>query len=65
MEEYARVRLSNAIPEAGLEAGAVGAIVIVHEPGRAYEVEFTDGEGRTVALLALLEEQIEEVKAGA
>lgn len=61
MDEFARVRLKNAIPEEGLEAGATGVIVMIHEPNHAYEVEFADSEGRTVALLALLEHQIEEV----
>ncbi|HEX8145843.1 MAG TPA: DUF4926 domain-containing protein [Pyrinomonadaceae bacterium] len=62
-EEYQVVRLSRAIPEEGLSAGARGTVLMVHpqrpESPREYEVEFMDEEGATLALLTLAEDQLE------
>ena len=52
MKELDAVVLRRALPEAGLEAGDVGAIVYRH-PEDSYEVEFVSGEGGTVAVLTL------------
>ncbi|MBV9968625.1 MAG: DUF4926 domain-containing protein [Xanthobacteraceae bacterium] len=47
------------LPEEGLKAGDVGAIVLeFDQPTVAYETEFADAEGRTTAEVALLPEQI-------
>ena len=54
------VVLIGDLPEEGLSAGQIGAVVLEFtEPVLAYETEFTDQEGRTLAQLALLPEQIE------
>jgi len=59
VELYDVVELAVDLPDEGLKSGAVGTIVdIYNSPNVAYEVEFTDDEGRTVAMLALLPEQI-------
>ena len=56
------VRLKVAKPEHGLAAGAIGAIVMEYEtPREAYEVEFVDDEGQTVAMLALTPDEFEVV----
>ena len=56
------VRLKRDIPGAGIKAGQIGAIVMVYDkPSRAYEVEFTDCTGSTLALLTLQEQDIESV----
>ena len=61
--EYQVVRLTRDIPEEGLKAGALGAVVMIYpqwpESPREYEVEFTDEEGGTLALLTLPEDQLE------
>ena len=52
------------LPEEGLLAGMVGAVVDVFDsPTRAFEVEFADPDGRTIAELALLPGQLELVPA--
>jgi len=58
-KEYELVRLKQPVPFVGLNAGAVGAIVMVYDDPPAYEVEFTDSSGATIALLTLKEEEIE------
>ncbi|AJJ01402.1 hypothetical protein BZ17_3143 [Yersinia pseudotuberculosis IP 32953] len=53
------VTLAHDIPDEGLCAGMQGAVVDVYsKPVTAYEVEFCDDEGRTIAQLALLPEQL-------
>lgn len=63
-KEYDVIRLRQNKPSKGLAAGATGTILMIYtQPPLppAYEVEFTDAEGNTVALLALQEEEIEKV----
>lgn len=53
------IELAVDLPEEGLTAGSVGAIVhIFHEPTVAYEVEFTDDAGRTIAMTTLTPDQL-------
>ena len=59
MEILDVVRLTVALPEDGLEAGAEGTVVdIFTTPETAYEVEFTDGNGRTVAMATVNPDQV-------
>jgi len=51
------VALTVDLPEENLARGAQGTIVECYPDG-AYEVEFTDEDGQTLALLAVLPEQI-------
>jgi hypothetical protein len=56
------VRLATDLPDEGLVAGSLGTVVDVFDTPRvAYEVEFADADGRTIAELALLPAQIERV----
>lgn len=62
--EYDVIRLKRDKPMRGLPAGVTGTILLIYpQPPLppAYEVEFTDGEGNTVALLTLQEDGIEKV----
>lgn len=53
MREHDSVVLTRDLPEHGLEAGDVGAIVHVYHDGRAFEVEFIAGSGETLAVATL------------
>jgi hypothetical protein len=54
------VRLLEDIPSDGVHRGRLGVIVAVFSvPEQAYEVEFCDDEGRTVAQIALRASQFE------
>lgn len=56
------VRLKYDLPEERLAAGMTGTIVLVHNAKPpAYEVEFADEHGRTIAMLALPEDALELV----
>ncbi len=69
--EYDVVRLRQDMPSLGLTTQQVGTIVIVYEGGLlpvgqlspAYEVEFSDAKGATIALLTVNAEDIELVNA--
>ncbi|MCX8103073.1 MAG: DUF4926 domain-containing protein [Candidatus Bipolaricaulota bacterium] len=51
------VALLEDLPERNLRRGQVGTVVEELAPG-VFEVEFSDNEGRTYALLALRAEQL-------
>lgn len=54
------IKLTQPLPERGLEKGKSGTIVEVLADGKAFEVEFVDPEtGRTIAVVTLTPEQIE------
>ena len=53
-EELETVVLARSFPEAGLERGDVG-VVVLRYPAGGYEVEFVTGSGSTVAVLTLSE----------
>jgi hypothetical protein len=61
LQEYDVVRLRRSLPEHHLSEGAIGAIVLVFADPPAYEVEFCDKEGVTLALVTLNEEDLEKV----
>ncbi|RAO24666.1 hypothetical protein MED15_00424 [Micromonospora noduli] len=59
LELYDVVELREAIPGEQLPAGAVGTVVhIFNDPSTAYEVEFADADGRTIAMVTLRAEQV-------
>jgi hypothetical protein len=53
IKEYDIVALSEDRPEDGLKRGDIGTVVMVHDDGRAFEVEFLARNGDTIALLTL------------
>ena len=64
IKELDVVALTCDLPEHGLKRGDVGAAVLVHGHGEAFEVEFVDYDGHTVALLTLEEAQLRTLHAG-
>ena len=52
------VALTADIPEANLPRGQVGTVVEVLDGGKAFEVEFSDCNGRTYASLGLRPDQV-------
>lgn len=57
------VVLKRDVPDAGLRAGDLGAIVEVYEPD-AFEVEFVAASGRTQALVTLRADDMRHVDDG-
>jgi hypothetical protein len=62
LREYDVVRLRTPISSKNLSTRNKGTILIVYdEPGlpKAYEIEFLDEEGQTIAILTLTEDEVE------
>jgi len=53
MNEHDLVVLTCDLPEAGLEKGDIGTVVLVHRAGRGYEVEFATLNGDTIAVVTV------------
>lgn len=62
--EYDVVKLKKDLPSHNLPAGITGAVLLIYpQPPLppAYEVEFVDDQGETLAIVAVQEEDLEEV----
>ena len=59
---YDKAVLATDIPETQLKKGDVGTIVMVHEGGKGYEVEFFALDGSTIAVETVMLSQIREVR---
>ena len=56
--ELDSVALTANLPEHGLTAGDVGAVVHVYQDGKSFLVEFTTFDGATVAVTKVSAEQV-------
>lgn len=63
IKEHDSVVLAKPLPDHGLQAGDIGAVVFVHGDGRAYEVEFVAGDGTTLGLVTLKPEDVRPLDA--
>lgn len=62
IEELASVVLTTSLPEHGLQSGDIGTVVLVHQEGQGYTVEFLTLSGETVAVITVLAEQIRPIR---
>jgi len=62
IEELEDVILTCDLPEHDLRRGDIGTVVLVHQAGKGYEVEFTTLDGETVAILTLMAKQVRPSK---
>ncbi|NJM59968.1 MAG: DUF4926 domain-containing protein [Oscillatoriales cyanobacterium RU_3_3] len=58
IQELDSVVLTTDIPEKKLERGDIGTVVLVHQGGAGYEVEFVTLTGKTVAIISLFSSQV-------
>ena len=61
MKELDTIILAEDLPERGLQAGDIGTVVLVHQDGAGYEVEFAALDGETVAVVTLLSKQVRPI----
>jgi hypothetical protein len=60
MKLFDVVRLTENLPEKGLQKGMVGTVVALFDtPEAAYEVEFANDQGETLCEVALTASQLE------
>ena len=62
IDELDRVVLQTDVPEHGLTAGDVGTVVMIHQWGQGYTVEFLTLAGATVAVATLNANQIRAIR---
>jgi len=62
VQELDRVVLLEALPEHGLEAGDIGTVVMVHQDGQGYTVEFVIRKGETIAVAILSRSQVRAIQ---
>ncbi len=65
IKELDDVVLACDLPEHGLNAGDIGAVVLVHRNEAGYEVEITALNGDTIAVVTPMANQVRPVQAGA
>jgi Domain of unknown function (DUF4926) len=63
IKELDTVVLTRDMPQEKLRKGDLGAVVLVHGDGRAYEVEFVTLGGETVAVMTLPADAVRAVTA--
>jgi hypothetical protein len=59
--EFERVALTRDLPEEGLVAGDAGTVVHVYEGGKGYEVELFALNGRTIAVVTVMADDVRPV----
>lgn len=58
IQELEDVILESELSQHGLQRGDIGTVVLVHQGGKGYEVEFTTLDGETVAVVTLAAFQV-------
>jgi hypothetical protein len=64
VQELDTVVLTRDIPDHGLKQGDVGAVIHCYGDGHAFEIEFVTGEGKTAAVLTLINKDIRPMGKG-
>ena len=62
IKEYERVVLTADLPGTNLRKDDVGVVVMIHNEGEAYEVEFFSLAGETIAVETITAAQLREVR---
>ena len=61
IRELDRVVLTTSVAALGLEAGDIGTVVLVHEGGKGFEVEFVKLDGETHAVTTLSSDEVRPI----
>ncbi|MCB0079889.1 MAG: DUF4926 domain-containing protein [Caldilineaceae bacterium] len=62
IKELDRVVLASELPEHGLKVGDIGTVVLIHDKGNGYEVEFVSLDGEPVVVVSLLADQVRTIR---
>ncbi len=57
IKELDQIVLKEDLPEHGLQSGDIGTVVLIHQNGKGYEVEFVALDGETIAVVSLFANQ--------
>lgn len=62
INELDQIVLKEDLPASGLLAGDIGTVVLIHQNGKGYEVEFVALDGETIAIVSLFANQVRSIK---
>lgn len=62
IKELDRIILTRDVPENNLKKGDIGTIVMIHNNGSGFEVEFNTLDGDTLTVVTLNSEDIREIR---
>lgn len=62
IKELDRVILNKDISASNLEKGDIGTVVMVHNMGEAFEVEFITLDGQTITVETLSKDEVREIR---
>jgi hypothetical protein len=62
IKEMDPVVLTEGLPEYGLQIGDVGWVVMVHDKGAGYEVEFVTLSGDTISVVTIASSAVRPVR---
>ncbi len=63
IDELDQVELLEDIPAHGLKAGDVGTVMLVHQNGKGFTLEFLTWDGETVAIATLDADKIRGIRS--
>ena len=63
IKELDPIVLTKDLPEAGLQAGDVGWVMMIHDGGAGFEVEFVTLDGETVSIATVTADAVRPVHA--
>jgi len=61
IQEHDQIILMRNLKEFGLCLGDIGTVVLVHQAGRGYEVEFLTLDGKTIGVTTLMADEIRPI----
>ena len=61
IKEFDPVVLTKDLPDNGLRAGDAGTVVMIHNSGAGYDVEFCTFRGQTIAVKTLAADAVRSV----
>jgi ATP-dependent exoDNAse (exonuclease V) alpha subunit len=62
IKELDRIILNKDIPASNLKKGDIGTVVMVHNGGEGYEVEFVTLDGSTITVETLSNKEVREIR---
>ena len=62
IKELDQIVLKENLSDYGLQAGDIGTVVLIHQNGKGYEVEFVALDGETIAVVSLFANQVRSIK---
>ena len=63
INEFDKIVLTEDVPSLGLVHGDIGTVVMIHQEGLGFEVEFITLDGESLGIETLLNTQVREIKS--